>query len=54
MPQVFKIGSFHVYFWSDEGMPLEPVNVHVSKGPPTKDATEIWITKKRKDFALSQ
>jgi len=30
MPQVFKIGSYLVYFWMDEGKPLEPVHVHVS------------------------
>lgn len=27
MPQIFKIGSFWVYFWSNEGVPLEPVRV---------------------------
>ena len=27
MPQIFKIGSFWVYFWSNEGVPLEPVHV---------------------------
>ena len=31
MPQIFKIGSFWVYFWSNEGVPLEPVHVHVSE-----------------------
>lgn len=23
MPQIFKIGSYTVYFWSNEGKPLE-------------------------------
>ena len=27
MPQVFKIGSYWVYFWSDENKPLEPNHV---------------------------
>ena len=45
MPQVFKIGSYWVYFWTNEGDPLEPVHVHVSKGSPTANATKIWITK---------
>ena len=27
MPQVFKIGSYWVYFWSDENEPLEPIHV---------------------------
>ena len=26
MPQIFKIGSFWVYFWFNEGVPLEPVH----------------------------
>ena len=45
MPQVFKIGSFWIYFWSDENEPLEPIHVHVAKGKPVKNATKIWITK---------
>lgn len=45
MPQVFKIGSFWIYFWSDENEPLEPIHVHVAQGKPVKNATKIWITK---------
>lgn len=45
MPQIFSIGSYLVYFWSNEGEPLEPVHVHISKGKPEKNATKIWITK---------
>lgn len=44
MPQVFKIGSYWVYFWSNENEPLEPVHVHVSKGAPSANATKIWIS----------
>lgn len=44
MPQVFKIGGYWIYFWSDESKPLEPVHVHVSEGRPNKNATKIWIT----------
>ena len=43
MPQVFKIGSYWVYFWSNENDPLEPVHVHVSQG--SARATKIWITR---------
>ena len=50
MPQVFKIGSYWVYFWSNENDPLEPVHVHVSKGSPTSNATKIWITKAGKCY----
>ncbi len=44
MPQVFKIGSYWVYFWSNESDPLEPVHVHVAEGAPSSNATKIWIT----------
>ena len=44
MPQVFKIGSYWVYFWSNENDPLEPVHVHVAQGAPTANATKIWIS----------
>ena len=45
MPQVFKIGSYWVYFWTNENDPLEPVHVHVSQGKPTANSTKIWITR---------
>lgn len=45
MPQVFKIGSYWVYFWSNENEPLEPIHVHVAQGNPVANATKIWITK---------
>ena len=44
MPQVFKIGFYWVYFWSNENEPLEPVHVHVSQGAPNANATKIWIS----------
>ena len=50
MPQVFRIGSYWVYFWSNENEPLEPVPVHISKGKPTKNATKIWITSSGKCY----
>ena len=45
VPQVFKIGSYWVYFWANENDPLEPVHVHCSMGSPSAGATKIWITK---------
>ena len=45
MPQIFKIGSYVVYFWINEGKPLEPVHVHVAQGVPGPNSTKIWITK---------
>lgn len=43
MPQIFKIGSYWVYFWANENKPLEPVHVHVSKEKPTANATKFYI-----------
>ena len=34
MPQVFKIGSYWVYFWTNENDPLEPVHVSCCRGKP--------------------
>lgn len=50
MPQVFKIGSYWVYFWANENDPLEPIHVHVSEGAPSESATKIWITAAGKCF----
>lgn len=44
MPQVFKMGSYWIYFWTNENKPLEPVHVHIAKGVPTANATKVWIT----------
>lgn len=52
MPQVFKIGNYTVYFWSNEGEPLEPIHVHVADGIPRRDATKIWITESGKAFVV--
>lgn len=50
MPQIFKIGSYLVYFWMNENDPLEPIHVHVSEGIPSPNATKIWITKTGKSL----
>lgn len=44
MPQIFKIGSYWVYFWSNENEPIEAIHVHVSQGRPSANTTKIWIT----------
>lgn len=44
MPQIFKIGSYWIYFWANENKPLEPIHVHVAEGRPIENATKIWIT----------
>lgn len=48
MPQIFKIGSYWVYFWANENKPLEPVHVHIAEGKPIENATKIWITQRGK------
>lgn len=44
MPQIFRIGPYIVYFWSNENDPLEPVHVHIAEGRATANATKVWIT----------
>lgn len=48
MPQVFKVGSYVVFFWIGEGEPLEPVHVHIAEGTPSVNTTKVWITKSGK------
>lgn len=48
MPQIFRIGSYTVYFWSWEGEPLEPVHVHIAEGAPQEFATKLWLSRKGK------
>ena len=45
MLQVFKVGSYWVFFWANENDPLEPIHVHVCQGVPNGNATKIWIMK---------
>lgn len=44
MPQIFSIGPYLIYIWTNEGKPLEPIHVHVAEKHPEKHATKIWIT----------
>ena len=44
MPQVFKVGAYLVYFWTNENEPLEPIHIHITSGTPTKNDTKVWIT----------
>ena len=50
MSQVFKVGPYWVYFWSNENDPLEPVHVHIAYGAPTANATKVWITRSGKCY----
>ncbi len=44
MPQVFRMGEYWIYFWTNEGKPMEPIHVHIAKGHPNANATKVWIT----------
>ncbi|MCD7715247.1 MAG: DUF4160 domain-containing protein [Lachnospiraceae bacterium] len=44
MPQLFRIGSYIIYFWSNENDPLEPIHVHIAEGRASANATKVWIT----------
>lgn len=44
MPQLLRIGPYSIYFWSNEGDPLEPIHVHISEVRATSTATKLWIT----------
>lgn len=48
MPQVFKVGPYSIYFWSNENKPLEPIHVHISKGRASANGTKVWITRTKR------
>ncbi len=43
MPSFPSLFGFKIYFWSNEGKPLEDIHVHVTKDKPQKNATKFWI-----------
>ena len=54
MPQVIKIGAYVIYFWLDEGKPLEPIHVHIAEGVPRPNATKVWLTQSGKAILASR
>ncbi len=40
MPRIFEWKGYRFFFFSDEGSPLEPCHVHVSKG---NEYAKIWL-----------
>ena len=44
MPQIFRIGKYIIFFWSNENKPLEPIHVHIAEGKPSENSTKVWIT----------
>lgn len=43
MPRIFKVGAYTIFFWSNEGDPLEPIHVHIAERA-SSNATKVWIT----------
>ena len=41
MPLVLRIDRYCVFFWANEGEPLEPIHVHVAEGNPVPHAKEL-------------
>lgn len=44
MPQIFRIGPYIIYFWSNENDPLEPIHVHIAERRAAANGTKVWIT----------
>jgi hypothetical protein len=42
LPSLFRVGSYLVFFWSNENN--KPIHVHVCEGVPSAGATKIWLT----------
>ena len=40
MPKVFEWRGYRFHFFSNEGCPLEPIHIHVRKGP---NRAKFWI-----------
>ena len=40
MPLVFRWSGYRFHFFSNEGDPLEPVHVHVTRG---RDTAKFWL-----------
>jgi hypothetical protein len=42
LPSLFTVGSYRIFFWSNEAG--EPIHVHVCKGKPSPNTTKVWLT----------
>jgi len=40
MPKLFEWNGYRFHFYSDEGIPREPVHIHVRKG---RDNAKFWL-----------
>jgi len=44
LPSLFQVGSYRIFFWSNEND--EPIHIHIGIGKPSSNSTKIWITSK--------
>ena len=40
MPQIFRMGEYWIYFWTNENKPVEPIHVHIAKGKSSENANK--------------
>ena len=43
MPSFPKLLGYNIYFWANEGKPLEPIHIHASKSIPNAKSTKFWL-----------
>lgn len=43
VPNLFRVGGYLVFFWSNENG--EPIHVHIIRGKPSPNATKVWLTR---------
>ncbi len=53
IPQIFKVGGYIIFFWSNENKPTEPIHIHIAKHNPRANSTKVWITKRGKTFVCN-
>lgn len=46
MPQFLRINGYYIYFWSNEGIPIKPVHIHIAKNI-SANATKLWVKEDR-------
>lgn len=44
IPTLFRYKNYYIYFWSNEGIPLEPFHLHIAKNSPSQNSDKVWIT----------
>lgn len=45
MPELFRNGSLSIFIWSNEGVPLEPIHIHIGYGDASNDSDKFWLSK---------